>query len=61
MAVSSSIGAKQLPVVHMRINTTIRTVWLVLLTMAGYLPGFANAQSLCESCEVQIGLGEMGW
>jgi hypothetical protein len=41
----------------MRIHTIIRAVSLALLIMAGYVPGFANAQSLCESCEVQLGLG----
>jgi len=46
-----------LPVVHMRIHTIIRAVSLALLLIAGYVPGFANAQSLCESCEVQVGLG----
>jgi hypothetical protein len=30
---------------------------LVLLVWAGYAPRLADAQSLCESCEVQIGLG----
>src|ERR1700680_1107958 len=30
--------------------------FLVLLVWAGYAPRTAGAQSLCESCEVQIGL-----
>jgi Lipid A 3-O-deacylase (PagL) len=47
----------QLPVVHMRIHTIIRAVSLALLTMASCVPGFANAQPLCESCEVQVGFG----
>jgi hypothetical protein len=58
MPVLLRIGAMQLPVIHMRTNTIIRAVSLALLTMAGYVPGIANAQSLCASCEVQIGLGE---
>jgi hypothetical protein len=57
MRMSLRIAAMQLPVVHMRIDTIIRAVSLALLTMAGYAPGLANAQSLCESCEVQLGLG----
>ena len=57
MPVSLTIGTMQLRGVHMRIHTLIRSVSLALLTMAGYLPGFANAQSLCESCEVQLGYG----
>src|SRR6202140_5984345 len=30
---------------------------LALLVYATYAPRFAAAQSLCESCEVQVGLG----
>src|ERR1700719_394551 len=30
---------------------------LVLLVWAAYVPRSTNAQSLCESCEVQVGLG----
>ena len=41
----------------MRIHTIIRAVSLALLITAGCVPGFANAQSLCESCEVQVGYG----
>jgi Lipid A 3-O-deacylase (PagL) len=57
MPVSLRIGGMRLPVVHMRIHTIIHAVSLALLTMAGCVPGFANAQPLCESCEVQVGLG----
>jgi hypothetical protein len=35
----------------------IKVGLLVLLVWAGYAPRPADAQSLCESCEVQIGLG----
>jgi Lipid A 3-O-deacylase (PagL) len=35
----------------------IKVGLLVLLVWAGYAPRSADAQSLCESCEVQIGLG----
>ena len=35
----------------------IKVALLALLVWAGYAPRSAHAQSLCESCEVQIGLG----
>lgn len=35
----------------------IKVGLLVLLVCAGYVPRSADAQSLCESCEVQVGLG----
>jgi hypothetical protein len=35
----------------------IKVGFLVLLFSAGYAPRPADAQSLCEGCEVQIGLG----
>jgi Lipid A 3-O-deacylase (PagL) len=41
----------------MPIHTIIRAASLVLLTIGGCVSGFASAQSLCESCEVQVGLG----
>jgi hypothetical protein len=34
-----------------------RVAFLVLLVAAGYAPRSADAQSLCQTCEVQIGLG----
>ena len=52
MRVSLRIGDMQLAVIPMRIHTIIRAVSFALLTMAGYVPGFANVQSLCKSCEV---------
>ena len=45
------------PVVNTRIKSLIRGMWIALLLGAGYGPGLAGAQSLCKSCEVQIGLG----
>jgi len=57
MPVSLRIGGMQLREVHMRTDAIIRALAFALLTMAGYVPGIANAQSLCESCEVQVGLG----
>jgi len=41
----------QLREVHMRTHTIIRALAFALLTMAGYVPRIANAQSICESCE----------
>jgi hypothetical protein len=41
-----------------RIKRLIHSAAVVLLLIAGYSPRFAVAQSLCESCELQIGIGE---
>jgi hypothetical protein len=35
----------------------LRIAWAVLVFCAGYAPRFAAAQSLCQSCEVQVGIG----
>jgi len=36
----------------------MRSAAIALLLGAGYIPRSVSAQSLCESCEVQIGIGE---
>jgi len=43
---------------RMRVKALIHTAAVALLLTAGYAPRFATAQSLCESCELQIGIGE---
>jgi Lipid A 3-O-deacylase (PagL) len=42
----------------MRVKALIHSATVALLLSAGYAPRFATAQSLCESCELQIGIGE---
>jgi hypothetical protein len=42
----------------MRVHTLIRNVGVALLLILGYAPGLSSAESLCESCELQIGIGE---
>jgi hypothetical protein len=42
----------------MRVKALIDGAAVALLLIAGYAPRFATAQSLCESCELQIGIGE---
>lgn len=39
------------------LKTLLRSVGALLLVVAGCVPGSASAQSWCESCEVQIGVG----
>ena len=41
-----------------RVKALIQSAGIALLVGAGYLPQSGSAQSLCESCEVQIGIGE---
>jgi hypothetical protein len=41
-----------------RAKSLIQSVGIALLLGAGNAPGSAIAQSLCESCELQIGIGE---
>jgi hypothetical protein len=43
---------------RIRVKALIHSAGLALLLSAGYVPRVASAQSLCESCEVQIGIGE---
>ena len=43
--------------VNTRVKAVIHGIWVALLLGAGYWPGFTSAQSLCKSCEVQIGVG----
>src|SRR5499425_1943553 len=42
----------------MRVKAVIPSALVALLLSAGYAPRFASAQSLCESCEVQAGIGD---
>ena len=41
-----------------RVKALIRRAAMALLLSAGYVPGYGSAQSLCESCELQIGIGD---
>jgi hypothetical protein len=43
---------------RIRVKTFIQSAGIMLLLGTGCVPGFASAQSLCESCEVQIGIGD---
>ena len=43
---------------RIRVKALIRSAGMALLLGAGCLPRFASAESLCESCEVQLGIGE---
>jgi hypothetical protein len=43
---------------RMRVKGLIHSATVALLLSAGYAPRLAAAQSLCESCELQIGIGE---
>jgi hypothetical protein len=43
---------------RIRVKALIGSVGMALLLIAGYAPRFAGAESLCESCELQIGIGE---
>jgi hypothetical protein len=43
---------------HIRVKPLIYGVAATLLLGAGYAPRFASAESLCESCELQVGIGE---
>jgi hypothetical protein len=42
----------------MRVKALIHSAIAALLVSASYAPRFATAQSLCESCELQMGIGE---
>ena len=41
-----------------RVKALVQSAAIALLLGVGYMPRFASAQSLCESCEVQLGIGE---
>jgi len=41
-----------------RVRALIHSVGISLLLIAGYAPRFGSAASLCESCELQIGIGD---
>jgi len=41
-----------------RVKALIQSAGISLLVGASYVPGLVSAQSLCESCEVQIGIGD---
>ena len=41
-----------------RVRALIRSAGMALLLGAGWMPRLGSAQSLCESCEVQIGIGD---
>jgi hypothetical protein len=43
---------------RIRVKALIHSAAIALLLSVGYAPRFASAQSLCESCELQIGIGE---
>src|SRR5215813_10470106 len=43
---------------RIRVKALIHSVGMALLLIAGYAPGFGSAASLCESCELQIGIGD---
>ena len=40
------------------VKALIHSVGMALLLIAGYAPRFGSAASLCESCELQIGIGD---
>ena len=40
------------------VKALIHSVGMALLLIAGFSPRFAGAESLCESCELQIGIGD---
>ena len=41
-----------------RVKALIHSAVMALLLIAAYAPRFASAESLCESCELQIGIGD---
>ena len=43
---------------HIRVKALIYGAALALLVGASCVPRFASAESLCETCELQIGIGE---
>jgi Lipid A 3-O-deacylase (PagL) len=43
---------------RIRVKTLIHSAAVALLLTAGGAPRLASAQSLCESCELQIGIGD---
>jgi hypothetical protein len=42
----------------MHVKALIHSISMALLIAAGYAPRFASAEPLCESCELQIGIGD---
>ena len=40
------------------IRAFIQSFWLAIVVGAGFVPRLAGAQSLCDTCEVQIGIGD---
>ena len=43
---------------HIRLKALTCGLGLALLVTAGFAPRFANAASLCETCELQVGIGD---
>ena len=43
---------------RIRVKALIQNAGISLLVGASYVPGLVSAQSLCGSCEVQIGIGD---
>jgi hypothetical protein len=43
---------------RVRVKALIHSAVTALLLIGAYVPRFASAESLCESCELQIGIGE---
>src|SRR6516162_9737649 len=41
-----------------RLKALIHGAAMALLLIGAYAPRFASAESLCESCELQIGIGD---
>ena len=47
----------QLAVSHMQTHTILRGVLAAFLIVVSSAPRFASAESICDTCEVQLGLG----
>ena len=43
---------------RIRVKTFLQSAGVAFLVGAGYMPESGSAQSLCESCEVQVGIGD---
>ena len=43
---------------RIRVKALIHSVGMALLLIAGCAPRLGSAASLCESCELQIGIGD---
>jgi len=43
---------------RIRVNALIHSAAMALLLIGAYAPRSASAESLCESCQLQIGIGE---